>query len=153
MFRKRRHCQIKPHLIVERDSLIVNRNRKAKLSLNYEWLPVYEMSSAYSDTCAGVGDLVKELEEYMPQFNVSTEDLQELCQTFVTQFYECVFNKFFCDRHLIEVVNNIRNSDNYGGVHQLKFEATGGREPSNNYIFTLVNDLKYVSNKIQRSPI
>lgn len=47
------------------------------------------------------GNLINELEQYMPQFKATIKDLQEPSQSFVTNFYTDVFNEFFCD------VNNL----------------------------------------------
>ncbi|CAH1736377.1 uncharacterized protein LOC114120050 isoform X1 [Aphis gossypii] len=47
------------------------------------------------------GNLIKELEQYMPQFKATIKDLQEPSQSFVTDFYTDVFSEFFCD------VNNL----------------------------------------------
>jgi hypothetical protein len=46
-------------------------------------------------------NLIKELEQYMPQFKASIKDIQEPSQTFVTNFYTDVLMEFFCD------VNNL----------------------------------------------
>lgn len=46
-------------------------------------------------------NLIKELEQYMPQFKASVKDIQEPSQTFVTNFYTDVLLEFFCD------VNNL----------------------------------------------
>lgn len=54
-----------------------------------------------SNMFAEYNNLIKELEQYMPQFKVSIKDLQEPSQTFVTNFYTDVFSEFFCD------VNNL----------------------------------------------
>lgn len=51
------------------------------------------------------GNLINELEQYMPQFKATIKDLQEPSQSFVTNFYTDVFNEFFCDvNNLIEVM-------------------------------------------------
>lgn len=51
------------------------------------------------------GNLINELEQYMPQFKATIKDLQEPSQSFVTNFYTDVFNEFFCDvNNLIEVI-------------------------------------------------
>ncbi|XP_050540096.1 uncharacterized protein LOC126904842 [Daktulosphaira vitifoliae] len=42
-------------------------------------------------------NLIKEINNYMPEFNASIKDLQEPSQTFVTQFYTDVFREFFCN--------------------------------------------------------
>lgn len=52
-------------------------------------------------------NLIKELEQYMPQFKASIKDLQEPSQSFVTNFYTDVFSEFFCDvNNLTEVIFN-----------------------------------------------
>lgn len=54
------------------------------------------------------GNLIKELEQYMPQFKATIKDLQEPSQSFVTDFYTDVFSEFFCDvNNLTEVIFNI----------------------------------------------
>lgn len=58
-------------------------------------------SSLYVD----YSNLIKELGQYMPQFNVSIKDLQEPSQSFVTNFYTDVLSEFFCDvNNLTEVI-------------------------------------------------
>lgn len=50
-------------------------------------------------------NLIKELEQYMPQFKASIKDLQEPSQSFVTDFYTDVLSEFFCDvNNLTEVL-------------------------------------------------
>ncbi|KAL5234566.1 hypothetical protein ACI65C_001976 [Semiaphis heraclei] len=57
-------------------------------------------SSMYTE----YGNLINELEQYMPQFKATIKDLQEPSQSFVTNFYTDVFNEFFCDvNNLIEI--------------------------------------------------
>lgn len=51
------------------------------------------------------GNLIKELEQYMPQFKITIKDLQEPSQSFVTGFYTDALSEFFCDvNNLTEVI-------------------------------------------------
>lgn len=72
------------------------------------WQPNMTMTAkqnAKSSMYAEYHNLIKELEQYMPQFKATIKDLQEPSQSFVTNFYTDVFSEFFCDvNNLTEVI-------------------------------------------------
>lgn len=72
------------------------------------WQPNMTMTAKHnikSSLFVEYGNLIKELEQYLPQFKVSIKDLQEPTQSFVTNFYTDILSEFFCDvNNLTEVL-------------------------------------------------
>ncbi|XP_050442564.1 uncharacterized protein LOC126846807 [Adelges cooleyi] len=124
-------------------------------------------------------NLIKELEQYIPQFKVSIKDLQEPSQTFVTNFYTDVFSEFFCDvNNLTEIqgsqIENITHREMYGetvpilnmctalryiysklGIDDFGLNDICDPSPKRTYrlLQTMINFIKYSDEKINKADV
>ncbi|XP_050523408.1 uncharacterized protein LOC126895507 [Daktulosphaira vitifoliae] len=128
-----------------------------------------------SNMYAEYNNLIKELEQYMPQFKASMKDLQEPSQTFVTNFYTDVFSEFFCDVNNlteIQVTQNLTYNEMYGetvpilnmcialryiysklGIDDFGLNDICDPSPKRTYrlLQTMINFIKYSDEKISEA--